>query len=96
MSNLFPGPDSYFYWSDVVIALGVYVLALILILRHKRGYITPVLFFGLFIFPLQFSIWFLSSKFPVAIVSSGINFLEVFYLLFLKLTLLVSLLLLRR
>ncbi|UCB45421.1 MAG: hypothetical protein JSV25_14610 [Spirochaetota bacterium] len=96
MSSFFSGPGTYFYWSDVVIALGVYILALILILKHKRGYITPVLFFGLFIFPLQFSIWFLSSKLPVALVSSGINFLEIFYLLLLKLTLLVSLLSLRR
>jgi hypothetical protein len=96
MNSFFPGPEYYFYWTDVCIAFGIYVLALILILKHRRGYITPVLLFGLFIFPLQFSIWFLSSKLPVVIASLGINFLEIIYLLLLKLTLLFSLLMLKR
>ena len=95
MSRLFVDPGIYFYWFDVLLSFSLLVLSGFLFLKHKPGYITPVLFLGLFLFPLQFSIWFLPSRIPPS-VASGINLLGIFYLLFLKLCFLISLLLSRR
>ena len=95
MSRLFVDPEIYFYWFDVLLSFSLLVMSVFLFLKHKPGYITPVLFLGLFLFPLQFSIWFLPSRIPPS-VASGINLLGIFYLLFLKLCFLISLLLSRR
>ena len=87
-------PDIIFQWADVLLAFLLLVVSLLLFLRHKRGYITPVLLMGLFLFPLQFSIWFLPA--PRLSGAFGMNLLEVLYLLFVKVCLLFALLLSRR
>lgn len=95
MRIIFSNPDLYFYWFDVALTLCIYTLSIILFLKHKRGYITPLLFFGLFIFPLQFSMWFLSDKFNfIELVRT--NFFEIFYLLFIKFCLILTIILARR
>jgi hypothetical protein len=53
------------------------------------------LFLGLFIFPLQFSIWFLQSRINLSFPME-INVLEVVYLFFVKFSVLVTLILARR
>ena len=95
MGRLFVQPESYFYWFDVFLSFFLLVISAVLFLKHRRGYITPILFLGLFLFPLQFSIWFLPVRLPQAL-ASGINILAIFYLLFVKLCFLISLLLSRR
>lgn len=95
MSRLFFQPGVYFYWFDALLAFALLVISISLFLQHKRGYIAPILVLGLFLFPLQFSIWFLPTRIQLS-VADGINILEVFYLLFLKLCFLISLLLSRR
>ncbi|MBN2325191.1 MAG: hypothetical protein JXQ30_15790 [Spirochaetes bacterium] len=87
-------PDILFQWADVLFAFFFLAVSVYLFLRHKPGYITPILFMGLFLFPLQFSIWFV----PAQRLSGafGINLLETLYLLFVKVCLLFALLLSRR
>lgn len=87
-------PDIIFQWADVLLAFLLLVVSLLLFLRHKRGYITPVLLMGLFLFPLQFSIWFLPA--PRLSGAFGMNLLEILYLLFVKVCLLFALLSSRR
>ena len=89
MKTYFSNPDFYFYWFDIALSMCLYVIAVVLFLKHKRGYITPLLLFGLFIFPLGFSIWFLSDKINL-VVPFQINPLKIFYLLFIKFCLLLS------
>ncbi|MFW6138010.1 MAG: hypothetical protein ACOC7U_02440 [Spirochaetota bacterium] len=95
MNGYFSNPDVYFYWFDTALALAVYALSIYLFLRTKREYIIPVLFLGLFIFPLQFGIWFLQSKIDLTVMAY-MNILEVFYLLFVKVCLLIAVLFFRR
>jgi hypothetical protein len=95
MRSLFVQPDVLFGWFDTLLAFLLLVLSVILFLRHKRGYMTPVLFAGLFLFPLQFSIWFLPARVQLS-ETFGINLLQMVYLLFVELCLLISLLLSRR
>jgi hypothetical protein len=87
-------PDILFQWADVLFAFFFLVVSVYLFLRHKPGYITPILFMGLFLFPLQFSIWFLPAQWLSG--AFGINLLEILYLLFVKVCLLFALLLSRR
>ena len=87
-------PEVIFQWADVLLAFFFLLVSVPLFLRHKPGYITPILILGLFLFPLQFGIWFLST--PRLVGEFGINLLEVLYLLFVKVCLLFALLLSRR
>ena len=95
MKQIFSFPGSYFYWFDMALVLCIYVLAAVLFLKHKREYITPLLVFGLFLFPLQFGIWFLSSNMQLAFFADT-NILRVMYLFFLKLCVLLTVVLSRR
>ncbi|MFW6181965.1 MAG: hypothetical protein ACOC8N_09465 [Spirochaetota bacterium] len=88
-------PGSYLKLFDLALALAVYVMSVILFLRYKRDYMVPLLFIGLFLFPLQFSIWFLRPD-AVLDLPAPMNILEVVYIFFIKFGLLVTLLLLRR
>jgi len=90
-----PVYDFYFRLLDLVIALMIYVFSVVLFLKYKRDYMTPILFFGLFVFPLQFAIWFLQSRLQVNLPPQ-FNVLEVFYIMFLKLSVLVTLIFVRR
>jgi hypothetical protein len=89
VENFFGNPDLYFYWFDLALAMVIYVLAVVLLLKHKRGYVSPILFFGLFVFPLQFSLWFLYSRLDIS-SSIRVNLLEIFYLFFVKFCLLLT------
>jgi hypothetical protein len=95
MGRFFIQPEYYFYWFDVLLSFSLLVLSVFLFIKHKRGYMTPILLLGLFLFPLQFSIWFLPTRMQLS-EAYGINILEVFYLLFIKICFLISLLLSRR
>jgi hypothetical protein len=89
------GPDSYFMLIDTAFALCIYGMSMVLFLTYKRRTIGPLIFFGLFIFPLQFSIWFLQGRF----VSPGpdqFNVLELVYLFAVKFSVLATLVLERR
>ena len=83
-----------FQFGDTALALIIYALSIILFLKYKRDFMTPVLFFGLFLFPLQFSIWFLRTRLDTALPQ--VKLLEIVYIFFLKLSILVSLLKCRR
>ncbi|MGQ9615036.1 MAG: hypothetical protein ACUVWJ_01400 [Spirochaetota bacterium] len=83
-----------FQFGDTALALIIYALSIILFLKYKRDFMTPVLFFGLFLFPLQFSIWFLRIRLDTALPQ--VKLLEIVYIFFLKLSILVSLLMCRR
>jgi hypothetical protein len=88
-------PELYFYLLDVVLALSMYVISIVLFLKYRRDNMVPLLFMGLFIFPLQFSMWFLPERVALAFPVQA-NILEIFYLFFIKISLLVTLLLSRR
>jgi len=88
-------PDFYFSLFDSALALCIYGISIALFTTYKRGNIGPVIFIGLFIFPLQFSIWFLPGRINLTLPDQ-INVLEVFYLFFVKFSVLVTLLLARR
>ena len=81
-----------FKWFDILLSLVIYILAIISILRYRHGYIIPILIFGLFIFPIQFSIWFVPNKFLDTTIM-GFRLIEIIYLLLLKFLLLISILL---
>jgi hypothetical protein len=89
--SYFTNPNNYFYVLDIALVLVVYGLSIVLFLKRKRGYIAPLLVFGIFLFPIQFSIWFLASKVNV-VFFPNLNFFEVFYLLFLKACLIATIL----
>jgi len=95
LRQIFSFPVSFFYWSDMALVMGIYVLAAVLFLKRKREHITPLLVFGLFLFPIQFGIWFLSSNAKIAFFAD-INILKVIYLFFLKLCVLLTIALSRR
>jgi hypothetical protein len=95
MMRYFTNMDLIFSWVDCILALVLYILAIVLFLKHKRGSITPILFFGLFVFPTVFAFWFLSDKITF-LVPFRINPLEIFYLLFVKFCVLLSLMFSRR
>jgi hypothetical protein len=87
----FGDPNNCFYWLDMTLVIVVYAISIALFLKRKRGYITPLLVFGIFLFPIQFSIWFLASKVNV-VFFPNLNFFEVFYLFFLKACLIATIL----
>jgi hypothetical protein len=91
VQSYFSDPSNRLYWLDIALALAVYALSIVLFLKRKRGYIAPLLVFGIFLFPIQFSIWFLASKVNV-VFFPNLNFFEVFYLLFLKVCLVATIL----
>jgi len=95
MSTYFNNPSLYFYWSDIALSMCIYIIAVILFLKHKRGYVIPIIIFGLFVFPIGFSNWFLSEKL-VFIIPFQINPLEIFYLIFIKLCVLMAIVFARR
>jgi len=95
MRGFLINPDVYFHLCDLAIALIIYGISIALFLKYKRDYMTPVLFLGLFIFPLQFSIWFLQPKITLNLPSQ-FHILEIFYLLFVKTSILMALIFLRR
>jgi hypothetical protein len=88
-------PDIYFYLFDSALALCIYGISIVLFLTYKRGNLGPILFLGLFIFPLQFSIWFLQRRINLPLPGQ-INVLELLYLLFVKFSVLFTLLWARR
>ena len=88
-------PDFYFRLFDLTVACAIYAFSIVLFFKYRRDYMTPVLFFGLFVFPLQFAVWFLQSKLQVNLPPQ-FNILEIFYLLFFKLSILVALIFVRR
>lgn len=79
-----------FYWFDSAMALALYGISLYLYIKRRRGYMQPLVLFGLFIFPLQFSIWFLWRDAQV-VSSHSTRVTEIIYLLFVKISLLLSL-----
>ena len=85
----FSDPNNCLSWLDIALALAVYALSIVLFLKRKRGYIAPLLVFGIFLFPIQFSIWFLASKVNV-VFFPNLNFFAVFYLFFLKVCLIAT------
>jgi len=87
----FGNPNLTLYWFDLTLVGVIYVLSVILFMRRKRGFITPLLVFGLFLFPLQFGIWFLASKVGI-VFFPNLHFFEIFYLLFLKICLILTIL----
>jgi hypothetical protein len=88
-------PDTYFYLFDTALALCIYGISIVLFLTYKRGNLGPILFLGLFIFPLQFSMWFLKDRVHVRIPIE-VNMLEILYLFLVKISVLVTLLRARR
>jgi len=84
-----------FYWFDTGLAFIIYIFSIIMLLQHRRGAVTPLLFFGLFIFPLQFAIWFLHTRMHI-MVAAGSTILQVMYLVFLKFCVLLSVVLSKR
>jgi hypothetical protein len=88
-------PTVYFHLFDLALAVCIYGISIVLFLTYKRGKLGPILFLGLFIFPLQFSIWFLQSRINLSFPMQ-IDILEVFYLFFVKFSVLVTLILARR
>jgi len=88
-------PTVYFYLFDLALAVCIYGIAIVLFLTYQRVKLGPILFLGLFIFPLQFSIWFLQSRISLSFPME-INILEVVYLFFVKFSVLVTLILARR
>jgi hypothetical protein len=88
-------PDRIFFLFDLALALCIYGISIVLFLTYKRGNLGPILFLGLFIFPLQFSIWFLQSKISLSFPLQA-NVLEILYIFFVKFSVLITLLLARR
>lgn len=86
----FENPDLYFYGFDLALSLCLYGFSIALFLRQKREFLTPLLFFGLFIFPFQFSQWFLSEKIAL-VISTPVEIFEILYQLFIKVCLILSL-----
>jgi len=82
-------PDINFYWLDIVLSVCIYVFSIVLFLKHKKAYIIPLLIFGLFILPLQFSMWFLREELHF-IAQININFFRFIYLFFVKLCLILT------
>ncbi len=79
-----------FRYFDLILAVVIYVLSVIAILRYPHGYIIPVLIFCLFLLPLQFAIWFIPVKiFEVNLM--GFKASEIVYLIVLKITVILSL-----
>jgi hypothetical protein len=89
------GPDFYFVLFDSALALCIYGISIVLFLTYKRRTIGPLIFFGLFVFPLQFSIWFLQSRFRIS-SPDQFNVLELVYLFSVKFSVLATLILERR
>ena len=89
--SYFSNPNTYFYWVDMALVIAIYVLSIILFFKRKRGSIAPLLVFGIFLFPIQFSIWVLAAKVNI-VFFPNLNFFEVFYLLFLKVCLIATIL----
>jgi hypothetical protein len=87
----FSNPNNLFHWLDIALVIGIYALSVVLFLERKRGFIAPLLVFGIFLFPVQFSIWFLASRVNI-VFYPNLNFFELFYLVFLKLCLIASIL----
>lgn len=87
----FSNPNNLFHWLDIALVIGIYALSMVLFLERKRGFIAPLLVFGIFLFPVQFSIWFLASRVNI-VFYPNLNFFELFYLVFLKLCLIASIL----
>jgi len=92
MRTILEQPHIIFYWCDSGFAFIIYIFAIVMLLQHRRGPVTPLLFLGLFIFPLQFSIWFLHTRMHV-MVAAGSTILQVLYLVFLKFCVLLSIIL---
>jgi len=89
MNIFFSNPDLYLYIFDTFMTLLIYVFSIVLFLKQKREYIAPLLIFGLFLFPIQFSIWFLKKNIE-SISIMGIGLFEIIYQLFLKLSLILT------
>ncbi len=74
---------------DLALAAVIYTLSAVAILRYPHGYIIPLVIFGLFLFPLQFAIWFIPIKiFEVNILSFQVS--DIVYLLLIKVILIIS------
>ncbi len=82
-------PDINFYWIDLALSVCIYVFSIALFLKHKKAYIIPLLIFGLFLLPLQFSMWFLREELHF-IAQININFFRFIYLFFAKLCLILT------
>ena len=82
-------PDIKFYWLDVVLSVFIYAFSIALFLKYKKAYIIPLLIFGLFVLPLQFSMWFLRDELNF-IAQININFFRFIYLFFAKLCLVLT------
>ncbi|RKY01136.1 MAG: hypothetical protein DRP54_04215 [Spirochaetes bacterium] len=91
MLNFLLIPENIFKWSDIILALIIYIVSIVMLIHHFRGESLPILIFGVFIFPIQFNIWFLENKWDMKI-SNYYTVLQIIYLLFLKLCILFSLL----
>jgi hypothetical protein len=97
MQAFFPGfngqfltnPDIKFYWLDIVLSVFIYAFSITLFLKYKKAYIIPLLIFGLFVLPLQFSMWFLREELNF-IAQININFFRFIYLFFAKLCLVLT------
>ena len=62
MLNFLLIPENIFKWSDIILALIIYIVSIVMLIHHFRGESLPILIFGVFIFPIQFNIWFLENK----------------------------------
>jgi len=89
MNSYFSNQDVYLYCFDTFLALVVYGLSIVLFLKQKREYILPLLIFGLFIFPVQFSIWFLKNNIDIMSIID-VSLFKVLYLLLLKVSLILT------
>jgi hypothetical protein len=89
MRVYFSNPNNVFRWLDIALVLGIYALSVVLFLERKRGFVAPLLVFGIFLFPVQFSIWFLASRVNI-VFYPNLHFFELCYLVFLKLCLIAS------
>jgi hypothetical protein len=83
------GPDIKFYWLDIALSVFIYVFSLVLFLKYKKAYIIPLLIFGLFVLPLQFSMWFLREELNL-IARINVNIFRFIYLFFAKLCLVLT------
>jgi hypothetical protein len=95
MRSFFLDPNFTVYLIDTLLAVAIYGFSIALFLKYKKDFMVPLLFFGLFLFPLQFSIWYLQPRITL-VLPSKMNLLDVVYLLALKVSLLVTVLLIRR
>jgi len=87
--QFFSNPDINFYWLDIVLSVCIYVFSIVLFLKHKKAYIIPLLIFGLFVLPLQFSMWFLREELNF-IAQININSFRFIYLFFVKICLVLA------